>query len=262
MKRFNVVVAVLSLLAFGSLGASTAQAGTTLKTTGSIQMSGPVQYASFDAFASNPVKGSISYTNFDPAYSTTGTGVWVPSAFNMGFAVGSSTSVAATYAMSVTSFTPTSPTSVTFAGIGTTIGWNSTFTGTINGSSLKLAMTEINAANPSETYALTASGTIAPDGSVTGTWSDNYGTGRTGTFLIADIGYEAFHYVARVAHVSVSGSDAYFDYTIPGTAVVVYTHVFDGGHPGAGHDTWGFTTTSSGAFVNYPIVSGNLTVFS
>jgi hypothetical protein len=264
MKRLYALVAVVSALGFVWLGVGNAQAGATAKTTGSIQMSGPVQYASFDAFASTPVKGSISYTNFE--FPVTGSGVWVPSVFNMGFAVDPSTNVTATYAMTVKSFTPASPTSVTFTGTGDCgCGWISTFDGTISSSALTLAMTEINAGDPAETYALTASGTIASDGSVAGTWSDNYGIGRTGTFVIADIGYEVFHYVAPMAHVIVSGSDAYFDFAIPAgvplAGTVVYVHVHDGGSPGAGNDTWSHGT-SPDALTNYPIVSGNLTVFA
>lgn len=262
MKRLTGLVAVMSALAFVLLGASGAQAATTPKTTGSVQLADPVQYASFDAFQSSPVKGSISYTNF--AYPVAGTGVWVPSSFAMGFAVDPSTTTVATYAMTVAGFTPTSPTSVAFSGSGASPGWTSTFTGSLSGSTFALSMTEVNASDPSETYLMTATGTVAADGSVTGAWSDNAGTGRTGTFTIASVGYEVFHYVAPMAHVTVSGSDASFDFAIPTgvpfAGTVVYVHVHDGGSPGAGHDTWSHGT-SPGSLASYPVVGGNLTVF-
>jgi hypothetical protein len=262
MKGIKVFVAVVSALALATLGTGVAQAKTVPKTTGSVELSGPVQYVSFDAFASSPVKGSVSYTNFE--YAAPGSGVWVPESFNLGFGLGSDPTVVATHAMTVTSFDPTSPTSLRFAGTGDSgVGWISTFTGTISGSAFTLQMTEINAGNPTETYALTGSGTIAPDGSLTGTWSDNYGGGRTGTFVSADIGFEALHYVAPVDHVTVTSSDAYFDFTIPTgplTGVHVFVHVNDGGSPGAGHDTWGHGT-SPGSFTNYTVEAGNLTVF-
>jgi hypothetical protein len=171
----------------------------------------------------------------------------------------------ATYAMTVESFEPTSPTSVRFAGTGDSgVGWISTFTGTVGGGQFDLAMTEINASDPTETYQLTAEGAIASDGSVAGTWADNYGSGRTGTFSISSIGHEVFSYVAPVSSVSVSGSAADFSYTIPSgsplAGTVVYVHVTDGGSPGAGNDTWSHGT-SPGGLGGYTIVGGNLTVF-
>lgn len=265
MKGIKVVVAVVSALALATLGTGVAQAKTVPKTTGSVELSGPVQYASFDAFASSPVKGSVSYTNFE--YAAPGSGVWVPESFDLGFGLGADPTVVVTHAMTVTSFDPTSPTAVRFAGTGDGGGggaWISTFTGTISGSTFTLQMTEINAVDPTETYALTGSGTIAPDGSLTGTWSDNYGGGRTGTFVSADIGFEAFHYVAPVDHVTVTAPDAYFDFTIPAgvpnAGIHVYVHVNDGGSSGAGHDTWGHGT-SPGSFTDYTVEAGNLTVF-
>ena len=257
MKRMRILCAVLMALALVAFGATATQAKPVPKTTGSVELSSPMQYMSFDAFESNPVKGSVRYTNFE--YAVPGTGVWVPDSFAMGFGVDPSTDVVATYAMTVDSFKPTSPTSVTFQGTGTGPGWNSTFTGSLSGDDFSLAMTEINAGNPNETYDMTASGTIAADGSVTGTWQDNYGGFRTGTFAIADIGHEVFSYVAPVTTVSVDGSAASFSYAIPTgipyAGFVVNVSVSDGGSPGAGNDTLSFGGTT------YPIVSGNLTVF-
>ena len=258
MRRFAVVA--IAALALVLSMATAAQAGTTPKTTGSVGLSSPTQYLSFNAFQateSSPVKGAVSYTNFD--LGEDGTGVWVPDNFSMGFAVDPSTTIAATYEMTVSSFTPTSPTSVKFAGTGATGGWISTFTGKISGNTFMLWMTEINASTPAETYDLSAIGTIEADGSVDGTWSDNFGGGRTGTFSIADIGHEVFHYVAPVETAAVTGSHATFSYTIPagvsyaGTVVNVAVH--DGGSPGMSNDTLSFNGGS------YPIVSGNLTVF-
>jgi hypothetical protein len=278
MKRVLSALAVAAAFAAIPLMTSgVAKASPAPKTTGSILMSGgagePTQYASFDAFQSNPVKGSISYTNFDPAYKTPGTGVWVPTNFNMSFAINPSTSRGATYAMTTTSFTPTSPTSVTFTGTGYVTpdaSWKATFTGTIDSSAFTLAMTEINAANPTETYSLHASGTVAPGGSISGptaTWKDNYGGGRTGTFAVDNVGYEAFHYSVPVTDATVvSPADAYYTYAIAGTntsldGTTIYVHVHDGGQPGAGHDTWGFSLTP-GSYQNQVISGGNLTVFS
>lgn len=257
-----VAVAAATIVATGlSVGTAAAGPKPAPKTTGSVTLSGSQpnsQYLSYDAFQTSPVKGSVNYTNFDqPA---TGSGDWVPgTSFTMGFGVDPDPTVVATYAQSVTSWAPTSPTSVAFSGNGSTTGWLSSFTGTISGSSFNLSMTEINAADSNETYALSAVGVIASDGSVTGTWSDNYGTGRTGTFVIGSIGHEILHYVAPVSSVSVSGQDADFGFTIPvsdlaGTYVVM--HVHDGGSPGAGNDTISWLGAAQ------TITSGNLSVFS
>lgn len=268
MRRLFSMLAVLTAFALVPFMSGVAQAGQTNKTTGSVLMTAagqPTQYAEFNAFASNPVKGNISYTNFDPAAASlgVGSGVWVPTNFN--FVPG------ATYAMTTTSFTPTSPTSVTFSGTGAVspgASWLATFTGSVSLSSFNLAMTEINASNPSETYALYATGVVAPDGSVSGTWYDNYPPGRTGTFVVDELGYEAFHYSVPVAGVSsISGHTALFSYVIDGTGSVldgttIYVRAFDGGSPGAGHDTLGFSLTLAGPYGNQTISGGNLSVFA
>lgn len=263
-KTSKIGVTIVVTVAASVLSVGTAAAGPkpAPKTTGSVALSNPTQYLSYDAFATAPAKGSVNYTNFD--FPVDGTGAWVPDAFSATFTVDGSGDQG-TYAMSVSDWTPTSPTAVNFSGTGTgPAPWISTFTGAISGNALTLTMTEINGSNPAETYALTASGVIGSDGSVTGTWSDNYGTGRTGTFTIADIGHEVFHYVAPVTSASVTGQDADFAWVIPiaplaGTTV--YTHVHDGGTPGVGNDTVSFGT-SPGSLLNYPLTGGNLTVFS
>lgn len=263
MRRTSLLSAVVVAVALLGLGAASTQAAPVPKTTGSVELSGPMQYVSFNAFESVPVKGSVRYTNFE--YPGAGSGVWVPENFAMGFAVDPSTTVAATYTMTVDSFKPTSPTSVVFRGTGDSgVGWISTFRGSLSGSTFSLQMTEINAANPSQTYDLYASGTIASNGSVTGTWWDNFGGVRPGTFTIADIGHEVFHYTAPVTYADVTSADsAHFTYTIPATVqfggTVIHVFVTDGGSPGAGNDTLRIGTTSNPPA--YPIESGNLTVF-
>ena len=253
-------------------GPAAAGANPTPKTTGSVTASVSgyphQQFLSYDAFQTTPAKGNVSYSNFD--YPAAGSGVWVPDLFNMGFAVGTDPTTQATYTQNVTSWNPTGQTSVAFTGTGSCgCGWNSTFSGTLGDGAFTLAMTEINASNPSETYVLTATGSVASAGSVAGTWSDNYAGGRTGSFTIASVGHEILHYVAPVAHASVSGKDAYFDYVIPAGVpglggLAVFFHVQDGGSSGAGNDTVEFGTTNSmGPFPNkMTVTGGNLTVFS
>jgi hypothetical protein len=255
-------VAALALAT--AAGTASAGQGPAQKTTGSVQLAGGYrQYLSYDAFATTPAKGSVNYTNWD--YASSGSGVWVPaSSFNMGFGVDSGP-VVATYAQSVAAWTPVSATTDTFSGSGGCgCGWVSTFAGSLSGSVFNLSMTEISTSNPAETYAMSATGTVAADGSVSGSWSDNYAGGRSGSFVIDDIGHEIVHYVAPVAHASVSGHDAWFDYTVPNTdlaGTTVYFHVFDGGSSGVPNDHVYFGTSPSPT-QEYPITSGNLTVFS
>lgn len=277
MKRFGIAAVVGSalLLAVSGVGAGAAQAGPVQKATGSVLLSDPVQYVSFNAFETSPAKGSVNYTNF--TYPSSHSGVWVPDSFSMAFAVNPSTTTAATYDMTVTSFTPTSPTSVTFTGTGECVDvpvscrWISTFTGHINGSSVHIVMREINQDNASETYEMDAFGTISATGLVSGTWYDDYyGTvtpPRGGMFTIADIGHEVLNVVAPVENVVVEPGIATFQFVVPAglidpSTVRVYVEVTDGGSSGAGGtDTWKHGTTS-GVYTNYPVVAGNLTVHS
>jgi hypothetical protein len=243
-----------------AFGATAGQAGPAEKTTGSVELSSAMRYISFDAFETTPVKGSVHYTDF--ATALPGSGVWVPDAFSFFMAVDGS-SATGTYAMTVDSYRPTSPTSVRFSGTGVAGGWISTFTGWLSGDDFALQMTEINAGNPSETYALQADGLIAANGSVSGRWFDNYAGFRQGDFAIADIGHEVFSYLAPVTAVDVSSATtASFSYVIPagipyaGTPITV--SVTDGGSPAAGNDT----ITINGQLSDDEIMSGNLTVFT
>ena len=71
------------------------------------------------------------------------------------------------------------------------------------------------------TFTLNAGETIDANGSVTGTWNDNYGSlGRTGTFAIADVGDEVFSFTTSPTCVQVTPGthDAKFGFTIPGGA--------------------------------------------
>lgn len=268
-KKAAVVFAATIVVSGLCVGSAAAGAKPAAKTTGSVTLAGNTpKYLSYDAFQTSPVKGSVSYTDFDYSTNVAGSGVWAPEGFNMGFGVTPDPTIVATYAQSITSWTPTSATSIAFTGDGATTGWLSNFQGTISGSAFSLSMTEINAVDSNETYALTATGTVASNGSVTGTWSDNYGSGRTGNFVIDDVGHEVLHYVAPVAHVAVAGQDANFDYVIPNApssgdlaGVPVYIHVHDGGSSGAGNDTLDLSTTPTPLYP-YTITSGNLTVFS
>jgi hypothetical protein len=107
----------------------------------------------------------------------------------------------------------------------------------------------------------TVTGTIAANGSVSGTWTDSLL--RADVVEITSVGFEAFSYTAAVTSADVVGTSATFVFTIPtgvplaGTPVRV--DVTDGGSPGI-FDTWAHGVVGGG-MTSYPITAGNLTVF-
>jgi len=292
MKRLTVVV--MAVAAFGLMTAAAAQAGTAQKATGSIVMANPKQAITFDVFKTTPVKGNIAYTNFE--YADPGSGVWVPGAsttldsslslgsFDVQFSVDPNPAIVSTYTFTVNSITPLSPTSLTFSGNGVQqFGpWDGPFTGTINGSAITFTLSELNGA---ESYTLNATGTIDANGSVAGSWIDNYDplnfpTGRTGKIAIADVGDEAFSFTTTPTCVNVLGGTpkvAKYGYTIPTGAPAelagqpVAVKVTDGGSSGALNDTYEHDFANpqnpceptDGTYQpQYPITAGNLTIFS
>src|SRR3954452_8531882 len=111
-KRFAVAFAGAALVVTG-LGSS-ASAAPAPKATGSVGTA-PLQYMSFNAFdngVASSDKGTVSYANFD--YATVGSNVWdVRGTYPLSFGGG-----AYNHTITVTSITPTSPTSSTFRGTG------------------------------------------------------------------------------------------------------------------------------------------------
>jgi hypothetical protein len=149
-----------------------------------------------------------------------GSGVWVPgSAFAVTFGVDPSTDIVSTYDFTIATTTPLSPTSLSFTenGVKQVGGWHGPVTGTISGSTFTFTLIEQNDADPLS-YTLNATGQIDANGAITlGTWNDTYGTGRTGTFNIADVGDEVFSFTTTPTCVDVIGGTpkvAKFGYTI------------------------------------------------
>lgn len=269
MKRLSILFTLLA--AFSLLTASAAQAAVVEKATGSITMSDPNQAITFAVFE-DPMKGSLTYTNFE--YPDPGSGVWVPGAtFDVGFGVDPSPAVVATYAFAVTSWQVTSPNSLTFEGVGDGPDpWYGDFEGSISGSTFSFTLLETDGV---DTFTLNATGTIDAFGAVIGTWNDDYPSGlpvsRTGTFAIADVGDEVFSFTTSPTCVKVMPDEnaALFGYVIPAGAPAelayqsVVVLVSDNGSPGAGNDTFKHTFGTCAThpqFWEYPIVSGNLVV--
>ena len=258
--RKIMITAFGALLAL-ALFAPAAGAVNVPKTTGSVEMSyahGPLymSYSAFPAVSPAAAKGNVSYTSFGDPMS--GTGVWVPEgSFTIAFDNGSH------HALTVTSFDPTSPTSLTFSGTGYWVegpSWTETFTGTINGSTLSLTLVPDAGVTPIYWDSLTVSGLIATLGAISGSWA-TVNPVYSGAFTITGGVHEVFHYTAPVTAATVTGDDAMFRFLIPAGFVgpdpyELTVSVHDGGSPGVGYDTIGWLGT------NYPIVSGNLTVFA
>jgi hypothetical protein len=270
MRLKNMIAVVAGIATAMSLGGLAGSASATPtaqpRTTGSIVLATPTQSMTFDAFATSPVKGSVSYTNWE--YSPTlSTGVWRPVVGTFEFDPMYQGGGPYPHILTVDSYTPTSPTSVSFSGHGyyqPNPGWTETFTGTVSGTAFNMRLLpDDGGALYGWTYTNVA-GTVQSDGSVSGTWSDSLG--RVDAFTTsAGTNVQVFHYVAPVTAASVTSPNANFTYTIPvgsdlaGTSITVY--VTDNGTPGT-KDSFGYTINPNPTHYNYNIVSGNLTVFA
>jgi hypothetical protein len=132
-----------------------------------------------------------------------------------------------------------------------------------------------NDADP-QSYTLNATGQIDANGAVTlGTWNDNYGGLRTGTFNIADVGDEVFSFTTTPTCVIVDPHVTLFGYNIPAgdrpyAGEPVAVRVTDNGQSGPANDSYqhNFATATNSCqpkdapYETYPITGGNLTVFS
>lgn len=272
MKR--LAVALMVAAAFMLVTATAVQAVSVPKATGSIVMSSPKQAIDFAVFETNPVKGELTYTNFE--YADPGSGVWVPGTFDVGFYL-APFGGPFTHSLTTTGFTPLSPTAVEFHGTGfyaPNPSWTETFTGSIHGSHLELTLVPDDGGALYQWTWTSVSGTIAPEGSVSGTWNDSLL--RSDVFTIADVGDEVLSYTTSPTCVQVKDDEsgkARFGFTIPAGSPLAGTHVvvkvIDGGSPGAVYDTYKHTVADGPnscdplyPYTVYPITAGNLTVFA
>ena len=221
-------------------------------------MGNPLQYEKFLAIQNGPHHGTVDYTNF--TYAEPGSGVWAPTNSPQTLTF---TNAGTAYAHTLNGglkLTARSPEKLAFSGSSSYNGqagatW--TISGLVNRN--KISFTIRYTGTLSLGYTVTATGTIAADGSASGTATSNQGQALTwteGAGAFASV----LHYVAPVssAHVT-TGHNATFQFTIPanvvslaGTKVTVTVH--DGG-PGAAHDTYAHGVTG-GAQTAYPIIGG------
>lgn len=156
------------------------------------------------------------------------------------------------------------------AGSPYTYTWNVT-SGTVTGSTVSLSVTYVLGA-PGTLMQMT--GVIAPSGSMSGTWTDNFGGTRTGTwstttgaatngyasgcngngsFRYADAHGDA--YIVNVQYVNVSGSTIWFAGPVTmgtvGTGMWLFVKALDVTNPnGAGSDTISGSFTTAAAAKN------------
>ncbi len=226
-----------------------------------------MQYLEFNAFDFGPAaddRGMVSYTNFD--YPLDGTGVWtVKGDWSVAFVFGGTY----THNLSITMVKPMSPTSMWFAGTGVYAA-DSTYTsdvvGMVDGSSITFRMTYTGT---NAGYWVDVTGTIAPDGSMSGTALSSTAQAMTWTTAAGSV-HEVLRYTAPVNCAAVSGTQAQFSYVIPegipglsGTSII--WKVTDGGSPAVGNDTAGFAVSTASCDVGITptlqtLAGGNLVV--
>ena len=134
------------------------------------------QAINFNAFERDTNKGNVTYTNFQ--YADEGSGVWAfgDAAFDVSFEYAGLCQGACVHTLQVTDFQPLSPTSLSFEGTGVYASnptWTETFTGTIVGNKIALTLDADDDGALYQWNTTTLSGTITPQGSISGTWKDD-----------------------------------------------------------------------------------------
>jgi hypothetical protein len=238
------------------------------KATGSIGMTAPMQYVSFNAFdyGTTGDRGHIRYANFE--YFAAGTGVWnILGTYQITF----SRYGDYPHTMIVDAITPLSPRSTMFTGYGfftpdpTNTDFYFTVQGIVVGSDIWFDFQYAYDGAPLTHVA----GDIAPDGSMSGSADDGDITPMSWVTPPGSV-HEVLSYEADVNCAVVAGTDASFVFQIPTgfpglSGLYVLATVHDGGSPGTAGDTWGHgvvlgPTSCTGAVGNYVITSGNLVV--
>jgi len=254
IRTILAAAAAPAALAAVLLGTTAASASTAPHLTGSVVLSGPAQFESFNNIGGP--NGSVSYTNFTSP--SPGSGVWSLNNAEIDFGYQGQPYV---HHLIVDGINVTGLNSYTFTGHGSydpdqSYTWNAT--GSVVGSkiSMRIVYTGTQAG-----YSLDFTGTVnATDGSVTGTsFSDSLGRTLTVAMPAGSLS-EVLSYTAPVSDVNLNSAkgDGSFSFYIPaGTSLagtLVQVNVHDGGNPGLNHDTYAHNSTS------YPITGGNLTI--
>jgi hypothetical protein len=258
--------AVVASLVGGTAGAASAAthpAAHPKVATGSVELGSPLQYEKFVALqGSGRDHGDVRYTNWTYP-DTVNSGVFAPAPAAAGQPLTFTTSGGSSYGhtLNTASLTETAKSAdqLNFTGTGeygtnpATDPW--TITGQVKDSAVKFTITYGSWASPA--YSVTATGTIAADGSASGTATDTLGQHLTWS-QSAGAWFSVLSYHAHIQWAAIQprhhGGDAEFGFTIPkaggslaGVKVTVKVH--DGGR-GIAHDTYAHNGAS------YSIIGG------
>ena len=261
-KRLSVVITIVASLA---LAGAAMGSPTFTHATGGIALAGPSQYVSFDAFdyGATGDRGTVAYANFE--YPAAGTDVWnVAGTYPLDFVTGGATY---SHSMSVATVRPMSATASKFSGTGFYVP-DPSYTWTVKGSvhdstiDFVIVYTGTNAG-----YSVTATGTIAANGSMSGTATSSTLQALTWSTPAGSV-HEVLSYRADVSCAVIGDTTATFVFQIPSgfpglSGLNIVAKVADGGTPGTNGDTWAHGIASSpcdGAASGYEIVGGNLVV--
>ena len=262
--KITAAAAVFAGAAFMSAPAVAGSAQPAPKVTGSVQLSGPLQTASFVAFPPTStalVKGNVAYTNWELAAPSSG--VWkLGSTVPITLSIGGGTYA---HTMTVLTWHPLAYNRLAFTASGVydpdhSYTW--TGSGTVNGSAFVLDLV-YTGSNPG--YALHLDGTIASDGSISGTETGS----STGTFVTgAGSASQVFGFATAVTCARINGTTGTFGFTIPiapllDTPVVV--QVQDLATPATAGDIWAHGADTAvgactGSTTPYQITDGNIVV--
>ena len=226
--------------------------------SGSVELGNPLQYEQFLALQGfGRFHGDVDYTNW--TYAEPSSGVWAPAAGSHALVV---TYQGSQYAHTLNGglkLVAKSPERLAFSGSGEYNGQTGAtwaISGQVAKGKIKATITYNGTLQPG--YKVTFAGTVASDGSVSGTAESSQGQALTFTMPAGSF-VSVLHYIAPIQADQIQRHDATFRFTIPasvpglaGTSVTVKVH--DGG-PGPAHDTYAHGVTGT-QLSPYPIIGG------
>jgi hypothetical protein len=268
-RVFAGLIAASAVVGVAGITAGAASAAPLKVAVGSVELSSPLQYTKFVAIQHAGSHGAIDYTNF--TYGENGSGVWAPAGETLPAqttlpdnALTFSNGTAYVHTLNGgLHLTATSTDQLSFTGTGKYSGSSQTWkiTGKIKDSKVTFEIKY-----DGSTYVVDAAGTIASNGSASGTAKGSDGQNLTWT-MPAGAFVQVLHIKAPVSHVKVNlgARNASFRWTVPASGpfavpaplggTIVVSQVHDGNLPGNGGDTYSHGVLG-GAQQNYPVTGG------
>lgn len=269
MKRHIAAITAAFMMVTLVSSAAVAAPPTFTHATGSVWLSNPSQYVTFNAFdyalSGGVDRGTIYYTNFEA--SSPGSGAWLPAAgtYALTTSLGASPYL---HTMIIDTVTVISPRDVLFSGTGY-YNADHAYTWTVTGSIVDgVVAFHILYTGTSAGYFFDA---IGPAATMSGEGTDSASQSPLRWSLPAGFAHEVLSFTAPVtcAVVDRVANTASFSAVIPTVAYPgisgqpLVVNVYDGGTPGTDGDTYThfLGACGTGVFVaTYPVVGGNLVV--